>query len=218
MAALYIREGIMRVTTLFVLAPVILFGASGSSAQEAAGLPSVSEQRVIAGDVVRLRIWREPELSGEFPVAENGTLMLPKLGAVATSGLSADSLTRQLQAAFRPLLQHGVIEVTVLRRIQVLGAVHRPGLYPVDATMTVSDVLALAGGADATGRRGRVELVPRGGGERQRLSGSQRLSSVLLESGDQIYVPERGWLDRHMGVLAAAVTASLGALITVASR
>jgi polysaccharide export outer membrane protein len=161
------------------------------------------------GDMVRLKIWREPELSGDFQVNERGETVFPKIGPMLVTRLSADSLSRLLVATYTAYLRDPSIEVTLLRRVNVLGAVRSPGLYQVDQTQTLGDVLAQAGGATSEGKADRVEL--RRGGERLgiRLNRSSRLFDSSVQSGDQLWVPERSWFSRNSGtVVAAGLTAT----------
>jgi polysaccharide export outer membrane protein len=161
------------------------------------------------GDMVRLKIWREPELSGDFKVNERGEAVFPKIGPMLVTRLSADSLSRLLVATYTAYLRDPSIEVTLLRRVNVLGAVRSPGLYQVDQTQTLGDVLAQAGGATSEGKADRVEL--RRGGERLgiRLNRSSRLFDSSVQSGDQLWVPERSWFSRNSGtVVAAGLTAT----------
>jgi len=109
--------------------------------------------------MVRLRIWREPDLSGEYPVDERGEVVFPKIGPMLVTRLSADSLRLQLVQTYSTYLRDPSIEVTLLRRVNVQGAVKTPGLYQVDQTQTVADVLAQAGGATPDGKADRVELI-----------------------------------------------------------
>ena len=161
------------------------------------------------GDIIRLQIWREPDLSGEFPVDETGAVVLPRLGPVTVAGESPDSLKARLVRAYEGFLNHSSINVTLLRRLQILGAVRNPGLYPVDATMTVADAIALAGGTTSQGSPNRIELVR--GGERLagRLSRNTTIIGSQIQSGDQIFVPERSWISRNTGVVIGAISAVL---------
>lgn len=159
------------------------------------------------GDVVRLRIWREPDLSGDFPVDESGQVVLPRLGPVSVMAISRDSLRRSLLASYTTYLKNPSIEVILLRRVNVLGAVKNPGLYPVDPTMTVADALALAGGASADGRRDRVELLRGGDKVVVKLDPGARLGDTPIRSGDQLYVPERSWFSRNQGIVIGTVSA-----------
>src|SRR5919199_758162 len=117
---------------------------------------------ILPGDVVRVRIWREPDLSGDFPIDESGEVVLPRIGPVKATSETPQSLKAKLYSEYQKYLAQTSIDVTVLRRVQVLGAVRNPGLYPLDATMTISDAVAMAGGVTSDGNDKKVELV-RGG-------------------------------------------------------
>ncbi|HEU0016231.1 MAG TPA: polysaccharide biosynthesis/export family protein [Longimicrobium sp.] len=189
----------------------LLCAAPGAAAQP----PPGGTEPLRPGDVIRLRIWQEPTLTGEFPVDESGMATLPKLGAMQVADVSPDVLQARLVEAYAQYLQHRSIQVTLLRRVQILGAVRNPGLYPVDPTMTVSDALALAGGTTPQGRPDRVQLIR--GGKRMDvvLSADTRIAGSPVHSGDQLYVPERSWLSRNTGVVAAAVSGTITLLVAV---
>ena len=119
---------------------------------------------------------------------------------------------------YSQFLQHQSIDVTLLRRVQVLGAVRNPGLYPVDATMTISDALALAGGATSDGRPDRVELVRDGKRIESELGPETRLSGAAIQSGDQLFVPERSWLARNTGLVAAGLSTGASLIIAFLAR
>ena len=174
--------------------------------------------KLLPGDVVRLRIWREPDLSGEFPVDESGMVTFPKLGPMNVTSQPTDSLKVHLLADYSQYLRNPAVEITVLRRVNVLGAVIHPGVYPVDPTMTVADVLALAGGATPDGDRTRANLLRGGQRLSVRLAASDRIADLPLRSGDQLFVPERSWASRNQGLLAATISASVSLLIALYRR
>lgn len=153
-----------------------------------------------------MKVWREPDLSGEFVVDEHGAVVLPKIGRLELQDLSTDSIKALLVAKYSASLRNPAVEVTVLRRINVLGAVRNPGLYHVDLTTTVADVLALAGGVSSDGNQNRIELVRAGKRQPVRLSRDSRLADSPILSGDQLYVAERNWFARNTGLIAAGVT------------
>jgi len=158
--------------------------------------------------LVRLKIWREPDLSGDYRVDENGVAIFPKIGPLPVSRLSTDSLKSLLVAKYTLYLQNPSVEVTFLRRINVLGEVRSPGLYDVDPTMTVADVVAMAGGVTPDGNSKKIELLRHGQGGSTRISNQSRLADSPLRSGDQLRVPQRSWLSRNGGVVAAGITAA----------
>jgi protein involved in polysaccharide export with SLBB domain len=176
---------------------------------------SESPEPLRPGDVVRLRIWREPDLSGDFHVDESGLVVLPKLGPVSVGVISRDSLRRSLLAAYSTYLKNPSIEVVLLRRVNVLGAVRNPGLYPVDPTMTIADALALAGGPTPEGKRDRVDLVRGGDRLKVRLDPATRLGDTPIRSGDQLFVPERSWLSRNPGLVIGTLTAVTALVVRI---
>jgi protein involved in polysaccharide export with SLBB domain len=197
-----------------------LFGAVRTSAQVASAAPSHAVDTSAAlrpGDLIRLRIWREPDFSGDFPVDETGVVVLPRLGALNVTAEPPDSLKARLVRGYRTFLNHSSIDVVFLRRVQIVGAVQKPGLYHVDPIMTVGDALALAGGVLPGGREDKVEIIREGGKLPGTLSGRMVISHSPVRSGDQLYVPERSWVSRNPGVIIGGISA-VSALLYVVVR
>lgn len=199
---------------LLVLAPPQILSAQ--ALHESDSVATYTADNLRPGDAVRLRIWREPDLSGEFPVDAQGIAVLPKLGRYEVARTVPDSLQPQLVRAYGEYLNNPSVEVVLLRRVSVLGAVQKPGLYPVDPTMTVSDVLALAGGAAAHGKPNQVELRRENERIVAKLDQTSRIADLPIRSGDQLYVPQRSWLSRNTGLLAGFIgtAASLTVVLT----
>ena len=219
-----------NVVTGFVV--VALFAAPRVSAQRQAAMrPAISDSVVRTdvaaglgdalrpGDVIRLRVWREPDLSGDFTVDETGTAVLPKVGPVQAAAESAASLRRKIVVAYSAFLNHTSIDVTLLRRVQVLGAVREPGVYPIDPTMTISDVLAVAGGTTSDGDPNRLELIRAGKRIPGRIPRQSLVGESRVRSGDQIFVPERSWIRRNSGFLVGtAVTTGVSVVLALVTR
>ncbi|HEX6938342.1 MAG TPA: polysaccharide biosynthesis/export family protein [Longimicrobiales bacterium] len=167
------------------------------------------------GDIIRLRIWREPDLTGEFPVGADGIVVLPKLGPLRATGEAPQELERRIVEMYGRYLRNPSIEVIFLRRINIQGAVRQPGLYPVDPTMTVGDALALAGGPTPNGKPDEIELLR--GGEKVivDIDESTRIGDLPIRSGDQLYIPERSWFVRNQGLVAAFLSTATTIMITV---
>jgi protein involved in polysaccharide export with SLBB domain len=185
-----------------------------AAAQTATPPTSKAQAPLQPGDLVRLKIWREPDLSGDFRVDEVGVATFPKVGSVPVRQLSPDSLKSLLVSSYARFLQNPSVDVVFLRRVNVLGAVKNPGLYDVDPTMTVADVIAMAGGVTPDGQSKKVELHRPEQSETVKLSLQSRLTDFPLRSGDQLRVPQRSWLARNGTVVAAGITAV--AIITAA--
>ena len=180
-----------------------LLSATAASAQQ----PVATRSDVIGpGDVLKLRIWREPDMSGEFQVSSNGTVVLPRLGPINVAAMPADSLQAILTDRYKAFLNNPSIEISLLRRVTITGAVKTPGVYPLDPTMTISDALALAGGASSEGKRDRVEIRRGGKSIAADLRNDTVLSNSPVQSGDQLYVPPKPWLARNTWLISAGVS------------
>jgi len=167
------------------------------------------------GDVVHVWVWREADYSGDFPVDARGLVVLPNLGPVATRGKTAQALSDSITRAYQKFLANPSIQVTVQRRISVSGAVTKPGLYPADATITVGELIALAGGISPNGTQNRIQLVRNGQVVVSTLGPGTVLQNSELQSGDQIFVPERSWFSRNGGIFLTAGV-SIVTAVTVA--
>ncbi|MGH7669044.1 MAG: polysaccharide biosynthesis/export family protein [Gemmatimonadaceae bacterium] len=183
-----------------------------------APLPPAGVQHVRPGDVVRVRIWREPDLSGEFPVNDLGIAVFPELGDFQATSVTPDALRDTLRAMYDVYLKNPAIEVTVLRRLTILGAVVHAGVFPVDPTMTIADALALSGGSTALGSPTNAYLVRDGTRVPVHLNLSDRIADLPVRSGDQIYVPERSWISRNANVVAASIAALTSIIVALYIR
>lgn len=101
------------------------------------------------GDKLRVTVFGEPDLSGEFEVSATGTLSLPLIGAVST----VDRTLEDLEASIIAKLKDGylknpkiAVEVLEYRPFYILGDVKNSGSYPYVSGMTVLNAIALAGG------------------------------------------------------------------------
>jgi polysaccharide biosynthesis/export protein len=181
----------------------------------AARTPGDSLPVLRPGDVVRLRIWREPDLSGDFTINEQGDVVLPKIGLVRLSDGSPEAVKADLVRRYGQYLRNPSIDVMVLRRVNVMGAVRNPGLYNVEPTMRVADALAMAGGVDQDGKPEDIRLIRDGQPMQVKMSERTMLTDTPLRSGDQLFVPERSWVSRSRGVIAAFITAGTSLLIVM---
>lgn len=178
--------------------------------------PAPPEAKLVPGDVIRLNIWREPDLTGEFLVQEDGTAVLPKVGPVHVTDYTPSNLKSHLVEEYSKTLRNPSIEVVVLRRILISGEVGAEGVYPVDPTMSLVEALALAGGPSNSAKKDRVILI-RGGREIEiDLDEPLEVRNVALQSGDQLVVPSASTLIRNWKLLVGMVssTISLAILLT----
>jgi polysaccharide export outer membrane protein len=199
-----------------LVAATMFLVASAAAAQVAA--PSDPPVTLEPGDVVHVAIWREPDLSGDFTVDENGTVSLPLLGRRAVAGVPLPQLKQMLIDSFQVQLRNPSIEVTPLRRIFVVGEVNKPGPVLVDPTISLAGAVALAGGPTHEGDIRRLRIVRNGQVLLRQAPSESTLSSVRVRSGDEVYVDRRGWVDRNSTFLVSAVLSVTSIAITLIRR
>lgn len=170
--------------------------AIAKAAEEALGnAPAANTQlapgQLGAGDKIRLTVFGEEELSGEFEVAGNGQLSLPLSGEVKALGLTASELERAIERKLsQGYLVNPRVSVQVLsfRPFFILGEVNKPGSYPWSNDMTVINAVALGGGYTPRAKTGAVSL--------RRANDPERREQLVPEDtkinpGDIIRVEER---------------------------
>jgi protein involved in polysaccharide export with SLBB domain len=164
------------------------------------------------GDGLRLRIYREPDLSGEYVVDERGVVVLPKIGEWRVTGIPADSVRGAIRTALRQFLATESIEITPFRRVAVTGAVLKPGLYPVDPSMSVADALILAGGVAPIGKERVVELRVAGAQAGTRVSAEVRVWDTGAGGTRQLHVPLKPWTQRNGTLLVSLALSTVTAV------
>ena len=209
------RWWIIIAAALAVIAPSASLTAQAARSKVASAIAMPTGATARPGDVVRIAVWREPDLSGDFVVDETGTVVLPRLGPIDVSVDTRASLREKLIKDYEAFLNHGSVTVTLLRRVQVLGAVKNPGLFTADGTMTLGDVLAQAGGITPEGDAGKVRLMRSGSRVTTDMTTQTLVSDSPVLSGDQLYVPEKRWISRYPGIAAAGITAAASLVIAL---
>jgi polysaccharide export outer membrane protein len=160
------------------------------------------------GDVLQIRVWGQETFSGQFQVDENWTIQYPVLGDISVQDLSVMQVRERIRTGLQRLFNEPYVTVTPLFRMAVRGEVRASGLYTVDPTLSVLDVVAMAGGATPDGNLRKIRLI-RGGQElrvdfeREAVAG-RTLSEIGVRSGDEIVVP-RKWFTRSDFLLVAAL-------------
>lgn len=202
--------------TLILLAPPLR--AQSAPRVDPPGTAPRSERTLRPGDIVQLDIWREPDMSGKYRVDENGQVVLPRLGTLDVLSETPESLETEVRTEYEKYLRNPSIDVTVLRRVRILGSVEKPGVYPVDPTITVADALAMAGGITPEGEQDEVRIVRNGQELQTRVSQQTRIADSPIRSGDQLYVPERSWFSRNSNVVASGIAATVSLFIALVLR
>lgn len=170
-----------------------------------------SGYRVGPDDVLRVSIWRQPTLSGSYPVDEGGDVHLPLVGRVTVSGLTRQAIETVLAEALaagyvRDPQVMVAIEQFRSQRIFITGEVREPGPVTLSGRMTLLEALARVGSTtEHAGRQAIVArpLTPRGDGAPAAFDGSAEIvrvdlnallsgnvaENLVMRDGDTIFVP-----------------------------
>ncbi len=152
-------------------------------------------------DLLVINIWKEPELSRTVPVRPDGRISLPLVEDIQASGLTPIELARAIDTKLRRFITNPIATVIVQEsnshRIYLIGAVARPGAYPLIPQMTVLQALATAGGFQEFAAVKRIVVLRTVGGKnvkypfnyKQVIRGERTDQNILLLNGDTIVVP-----------------------------
>jgi polysaccharide export outer membrane protein len=180
-------------TTLPAALLLSLLGSCSTGSMPAAPtLSDAAPYRLGSGDGLRVIVYGEDKLSGEYHVSDSGTVTLPLIGTIKAADLSIDDLGRRIADAYRTggfLTEPRVAaEVLTYRPFFILGEVTKPGQYPFIPGLTVNQAIATANGYTYRADTKTVRITRFGQKEEVRY----RLNpGAMVGPGDTIRVPER---------------------------
>jgi polysaccharide export outer membrane protein len=155
------------------------------------------------GDVFEIRVFGEKDLTGKYQVGPDGNIRFPFLGIVDVGGKEADQVAQEISEGLQNgqfLLDPHVsvfVEQTNSKRISVIGAVTKPGTFPIMPGMTVVQAVSNAGGFTPLASKDDTVVTRRVNGklERYRIFVSEvtrgNADDFPLRAGDIVFVPER---------------------------
>ncbi|MDL2337573.1 MAG: polysaccharide export protein EpsE [Pseudomonadota bacterium] len=173
-----------------------------AAAAGTASAAAAAEYRLGAGDVVRISIYQNPDLSLEARIGEAGFTSFPLLGSVKIGGLVVSAAEKVIADGLRngSFVKQPQVSILVMQvrgnQASVLGQVNRPGRFPIEvADMRLSDLLATAGGISVTGADTVILVGTRDGKPVRReldlpsiFRNASRDDDVLVQNGDVLYV------------------------------
>jgi protein involved in polysaccharide export with SLBB domain len=167
-----------------------IFGAIVAALLSASATEAgTAEYRLGPGDRVKVTVFGEDDLSGEFEVDGSGRVSMPLIGAAQSGGLTVRELEARLSDRLREYLVAPKLAIEVLnyRPFYILGEVESPGSYPYRAGMTVLNAVVMAGGY--TYRADEEDITIQRGGSATDAAAATPEAEVL--PGDVIRVEER---------------------------
>jgi polysaccharide export outer membrane protein len=164
-------------------------------------LPSDSEYKIGPQDVVRIDVWKEPDISRTIPVRPDGKISLPLLNDIQAAGLTALELGNSIRNGLTKYLTSPQVTVTVSeinsRRVYITGEVTRAGALPLLPNMTVLQALSSAGGFTQFAKLKAIYVLRNESGKQVKhpfnykevVKGKNQDENIPLLPGDVIVVP-----------------------------
>jgi polysaccharide export outer membrane protein len=154
-------------------------------------------------DVLSIVFWKEPDMSADVTVRPDGKITLPQLNDQQAAGLTPEQLRDRLIAAAKKTEMFVEPEVMVRVRdiksrfVTIVGEVNKQGPVPIGATMSVFELLGLAGGLTPFADAKNIRIFRTVDGETQQFKfnfndfkkGKNPAQNIQLKVGDQVVVP-----------------------------
>jgi protein involved in polysaccharide export with SLBB domain len=180
-AFLILMLALMTVTVSPLQAQTVAAGAAAAAAPD---------YRLGAADKIKITVFNEPTLSGDFLVNSDGSVAVPLIGNVPALGRSAVELQKAIEQKFgegylkEPRV---VVEVLTYRPFYIYGEVTKPGEYPYSSGLSVLKAVALAQGFTYRADQRKIFLKrSAAGGKEIRVTADE-----LIQPGDTIRIAER---------------------------
>jgi polysaccharide export outer membrane protein len=176
-------------------------GNSVSFANSANYAGPMDAARYIIGpeDSLQVTVWKEPSLSGNFPVRPDGMISLVLVGDLPAAGLTPMALSNDISQRLKKYIQDPVVTVAVLgvnsQRIFMVGEVGRVGPVMLTPGMTPLQAIVSAGGLSQFANSKRIYILRTVAGKQQKFPFNYKQAvkgentGMTLLPGDTIVVP-----------------------------
>ena len=189
------------------LAQTAVAADSGAPAVSGAAVPggdtalamATSQYLLGVSDVIRVNVWKSPDLSQTVTVGPDGFVSLPLLGDIHAAGMTANQLAKDLGTRLGSYVVSAQVTVSVVdfrsRQVFVTGQVGKPGAYSLIAPISVLQLIAQAGGLNAFANRKAIFVLRAGNGmEKLKFNYTSAIKgdtkqNINLLPGDTVIVP-----------------------------
>ena len=187
-------------------------------------LPQPSIGVLRPGDMLLVRVFKEPDFSGDFLIDSRGHVHIPGVGSIEAAGFEPTQIQARIeQALARVGLANPSASVQPQIRVSVVGEVRDPGVKPVEPGTTLITMLAAVGGPTERANLEKAHVIRDGRPYPVDLNeaiAGEATGSIKLFSNDVLVVPRKtGWTRENLTLFMGAMTALLGlANVIIASR
>ena len=169
-----------------------LFAADNNSEKQSQSPISVNEEyKLGSGDLIKITVFNQEDLSGEYTINGAGKIALPLIGDVETKDLTVKQVEQGIANKLKPdyLLNPRVnVQVLNYRPFYILGEVKSPQSYPYVDGMTYLNAVAIAGGYTYRAKEDHVMVIRMNDPQKKELR--LNMDEKVLP-GDVIHVEER---------------------------
>jgi polysaccharide export outer membrane protein len=178
----------MKQITRLLLVFVAALIPAGAHAQSSAP----SGDMLNPGDQIRIVVWRNPTMSGDFQIAANGTIIHPLYRDVQVVGVPLSTVEDRLRTFLSKYETNPQFVIQPLVKVVVAGEVRNPNVLSVPPETTIGQALALAGGPSDRADLSNVRIIRDLQTVKIDLSGPDvDAASLQIHSGDQILIGRR---------------------------
>jgi polysaccharide export outer membrane protein len=173
-----------------------------AAASALAAPPPDTIYTVKPGDVLKVSVWKEPELQGPVLVQPDGTFTFPLCGEIDARDKSVEQLQQMIGQRLAHFITDPVVTVSVQKingnRIYVIGQVNKPGDFIVNPRVDVMQALSMAGGTTPFASLGNIKILRHTDSGTQVampfnyndvVHGSDLSQNITLQAGDVVVVP-----------------------------
>jgi polysaccharide biosynthesis/export protein len=163
--------------------------------------PAELEYHIGPQDIVKIDVWKEPEITRTIPVRPDGKISLPLLNDVQAAGLTAMQLAGNIRDGLTKFLTNPQVTVTVTeinsRRVYLTGEIVHSGSVSLLPNMTVLQAISSGGGFTQFARQKDIYVLRVEDGKQVKhpfnykevVKGKRPEENILLQPGDIIVVP-----------------------------
>jgi polysaccharide export outer membrane protein len=154
------------------------------------------------GDVLKVSVWREPELQGPVLVEPDGTFSFPLCGVIDARNKTVGQLQQEIGTKLAHFITNPVVTVSLTKingnRVYVIGQVKKPGAFIVNPRIDVLQALSMAGGTTPFASLGSIKILRSSGNGSQValpfnyndvVHGHDLAQNITLRAGDVVVVP-----------------------------
>lgn len=185
------------IVMVFALMGPLIAGCDGArgviaNAEPIAAAPAPAAYRLTTGDKVKVTVYNEPDLTGEFQVNDAGNVSFPLAGDIPANGATVSDFQHRLTTKLRkgyvknPRVS---VEISTYRPFNVIGEVKNAGQYPYRPGLTLNDAVAMAGGYTYRANQSTAYIRRADAGGETSVHADQ--GGITVGPGDNIRIPER---------------------------